>query len=193
MIENLNGIIFSEEFRSRHRKNEKDFTRNRLLSFHTLIHLLINMNNQSYQSEIDRYFQVVIHLEVADRILYKGNLSKARAKLKYEAFVQLNEHMTNFYYKNFESEKWNGFNLLAVDGTTIRVPNEKEIVKHFGVWKSKKGKKPCPMARASQMFDVLNKITIDAIIKPKSDGELELASFHFLKLKTFYKYSIFSF
>ena len=32
------------------------------------------------------------------------------------------------------------------------------------------------------MFDVLNKITIDAIISPKSQGERELAAFHFLKL-----------
>ena len=39
-----------------------------------------------------------------------------------------------------------------------------------------------PKARASQMFDVLNKVTIDALIKPKNQGERELASFHFLKL-----------
>jgi hypothetical protein len=32
------------------------------------------------------------------------------------------------------------------------------------------------------MFDVLNKITVDALIKPKSQGERELASLHFLKL-----------
>lgn len=32
------------------------------------------------------------------------------------------------------------------------------------------------------MFDVLNKITVDAIISPKSQGERELAAFHFLKL-----------
>ena len=32
------------------------------------------------------------------------------------------------------------------------------------------------------MFDVLNKVTIDASIAPKSQGERELASFHFLKL-----------
>lgn len=32
------------------------------------------------------------------------------------------------------------------------------------------------------MFDVLNKITIDAIISPKAQGERELAAFHFLKL-----------
>ena len=32
------------------------------------------------------------------------------------------------------------------------------------------------------MFDPLNKISVDAIISPKSEGERELAAFHFLNL-----------
>ena len=38
------------------------------------------------------------------------------------------------------------------------------------------------MARLSQLFDPLNKIAIDAIIRPKAIGERELAADHFLKL-----------
>ena len=57
---------------------------------------------------------------------------------------------------------------------TGRVPDEQEIIDHFGLWNVKKGN-PCPKARVSQMFDVLNKITLDAIIQPKSKGERELA------------------
>jgi len=38
---------------------------------------------------------------------------------------------------------------------------------------------PCPMARVSQMFNVLNKITINALIAPKNIGERELAIKHF--------------
>ena len=38
------------------------------------------------------------------------------------------------------------------------------------------------MARISQLFDVLNKITIDAIIDPKSTGERELAAQHMSKV-----------
>ena len=141
------------------------------------------MNNKSYQSELDTYFQVINHLEVAERILFKGNLSKARAKLKFEAFIDLNDHMIRYFYEYFPFQTWYGFTLLAVDGSTLRVPDEKVVTELFGVWNSNKGKKPCPKARASQMFDVLNKVTIDAIISPKSEGERELAAFHFLKLK----------
>ena len=140
------------------------------------------MNNKSYQAELDRYFQAVHHTEVPKRCLYKGNLSKARAKLKHTAFIELNDQLARSFYETFDYETWFGFNLLAVDGTTFRVPDVYEIANHFGVWNSTKGKKPCPKARGSQMFDVLNKVTIDASIAPKSQGERELASFHFLKL-----------
>jgi len=141
------------------------------------------MNNKSYQSELDTYFKAVNHLEVAERILYKGNLSKARAKLKFESFLELNDHMVRYFYEHFPFQTWYGFNLLAIDGSTLRVPDEKVVTELFGVWNSNKGEKPCPKARASQMFDVLNKVTIDAIISPKSEGERELAALHFLKLQ----------
>jgi len=141
------------------------------------------MNNHSYQDELDRYFQVLNHDEVPERVLFKGNLSKARAKLNFEAFVELNDYLAYFFYEHFMPETWFGFNLLAIDGTTLRLPKEDEIIKHFGAWNSTKGEKPCPKARASQMFDVLNKITVDGIISPISEGERELAAFHFLKLQ----------
>jgi hypothetical protein len=179
----LKNLVLSKDFCLRHKENQKDFTRARSLPFHELIFFLMNMNNSSYQSELDKYFKVVRHLEVAERIIYKGSLSKARAKLKYEAFVELNDKMLQHYYTNFSFETWCGFNLLAVDGTMLRVPEEKRIINHFGVWNSNKGKNPCPKARASQMFDVLNKVTLDAIISPKSEGERELAALHFLKLQ----------
>ena len=143
----------------------------------------MNMNNKSYKDELDRYFQAINHLEAPERVVFKGSLSKARAKLSFEAFIELNDHMVQYFYDLFQPQTWFGFNLLAIDGTTLRLPNEYQIANYFGVWKSTKGDKPCPKARASQMFDVLNKITVDAIISPKSEGERELAAFHFLKLQ----------
>ena len=61
LIESLNNIIFSENFRSRHRQKPNDFIRTRLLPFHDLIFFLINMNNKSYQDELDRFFQAFGH------------------------------------------------------------------------------------------------------------------------------------
>ena len=55
------------------------------------------------------------------------------------------------------------------------------IAEHFGVWNGRQGE-PSPMARVSQLFDVLNKISVDALIKPKSIGERELAAQHMINV-----------
>jgi IS4 transposase len=184
LIESIKNLIFSENFCQRNKENARDFVRTRLLPFHELIFFFLNMNNQSYQEELGRYFQALHHADVLARALHKGNLFKARAKLKHEAFVELNYHLVNFFYDNFRPDTWFGFNLLAVDGSTLRLPHEADIADHFGVWKPTKGEKACPKARASQMFDVLKKITVDSIISPKTEGKRELAAFHFPKLQS---------
>lgn len=152
------------------------------MSFYRLINFFLNLNKGSYQDELDNYFKTLNQLEVAERFIHKGSLSKARKKLSHDAFVELYDAALDYYYSNFKYKTWFGFNLLAVDGTTMRLPDEPNIINHFGAWNTAKGEKPCPKARASQMYDVLNKVSVDAIIAPKSDGERELAAFHFLKL-----------
>ena len=141
----------------------------------------MNFIKRSYQDELDGFFQAFKGYEVSKRIVSKVALSKARMKLKYEAFVELNRHLIDFFYRNFQPITWQGLNLLAIDGSTARLPRIEEIAKHFGVWHSKGGAE-CPIAKVSQMFDVLNNISIDAVISPKSVGERELAAQHFLNL-----------
>ena len=181
LINYLKNIIFSKKFLSRHKNSPKAFTRNRKLPFHTLILFLINLVKGSYQDELDRYFQTIHGFEVAKRIVSKVALSKARMKLEYTAFIELNRHLTDYFYRKFKPVTWHGFNLVAVDGTTFRLPRIKAIAEHFGAWNPRNGG-PCPMARGSQLFDPLNKISLDAIISPKEIGERKLAARHFLNL-----------
>ncbi len=114
---------------------------------------------------------------MAKRIVSKVALSKARMKLKYEAFIELNRHLCDFFYEHFHSKTWFGHRLVAIDGSTARLPNKEALAEHFGIWKGRKGDS-CPIARISQMFDPINKISIDAIISPKNKGERELVIQH---------------
>ena len=104
-------------------------------------------------------------------------------KLGFQAFVELNEYLTEYFYQNMPANRWHEYTLLAVDGSLLRLPRIKNIMKHFGVWQNRKGDDR-PMARVSQMFDPLNKVSVDTIISPKSEGERELAAKHFFKLTT---------
>jgi hypothetical protein len=141
LIDFLKNIIISDNFCFRHKQNPEDFVRTRILPFHELIFFLLNMNNKSYQEELDRYFQTLHNGQVPERVVFKGSLSKARAKLKYQAFVELNDHLVSSFYEHFEPETWFGFNLLAIDATTLRVPAIYEIANHFGAWNTTKGEK----------------------------------------------------
>ena len=57
------------------------------------------------------------------------------------------------------------------------LPAEPAVGDHFGVWHPAAGGS-CPKARLSQLFDPLNRITIDALILPKDVGEREAAARH---------------
>lgn len=180
LIDSLKEIINLPDFIDRNRQSQKDFTRQRKLPFHVLIAFLINFVRGSYQDELDKFFKTLYRFDVARRVVSKAALTKARMKLKFHTFVELNRHLVNFFEKDFRPLTWHGFRLLAIDGSTTRLPLTEAIAEHFGVWNVRQGA-PSPMARVSQLFDVLNKITIDAVISPKSIGERELATQHLLK------------
>ncbi len=161
IIESLKKVILS-----RHRNSPKAFTRQRKLPFHLLICFLLNFVKGSYQDELDKFFQAIHLFEVAKRVVSKVTLTKARMKLKYEAFIELNDHLISAFEKTLEPRKWYDHRLIAIDGSTCQLPRIKEIMDQFGVWNVKPGK-PCPIARISQLFDSLNKISISTVISPK--------------------------
>ncbi len=182
LIVYLKNIINSDHFITKHKQTPSDFTRQRKLPFQTVVIFFLNLLSGSYQKELNSFFQTLLGLTIPKLIVSKVALSKARLKLKYEAFIDLNRHLVHYVNQHFRSvRKWHGHNLRAVDGTLIRLPKIKAIAEHFGAWHPAKGDE-CPMARASQLFDPLNRLSIEALISPKSIGERQLAAQHFQKL-----------
>jgi len=181
MVEFIANIANSQDFICRHRQKPTDFSRERKLPAVSLISFLLSLVRGSYQQELDRFFSILNQSNVPKRVVSKAAFAKARMKLKYQSFIELNQRLVGFFEKNFPVKTWHGFRLLAIDGSTIRLPHTEDIQKHFGVWKVRQGR-PSPMARLSQLFDPLNKITVDAVISPKKNGERELAADHFLNL-----------
>ena len=156
----IRSIIFSDDFKSRHRLFPENFTRDRKLPFHNLILLMLNLMRGSYQDELDHFFKALQQTDVAGRVVTKAALSKARLKLRYEAFRELNEKLNHFFDEHFNPKTWNGFRLLAVDGSTTKLPHSPDVEKHFGLWRCRKGK-PSPMARLSQLYDTLNSLALE--------------------------------
>ena len=182
IIEKLKQRLFSTDFMTCHRQDEKDFTRKRCLTFVVIVIFLLNLLKRSQQDELDEFFRLLKGTDVAIRTVTKSAFTQARKKVKYAAFVELNQVQTTYFYQFLEPQTWHGWRLMAVDGSTVQVPNTPENLEHFGAWQPARGA-PCPMARVSQMFDALNDVTLDALIVPKSVGERELAARHFTHLR----------
>ena len=174
IIKFIKKFLFSKEFINKHKTSPEAFTRQRKLPFHLLVCFLLNLIKGSYQSELDRFFQTITRASIPNRFVSKAALAKARMKLKFEAFIELNHHLINCFQVNFKPITWHGMQLLAIDGSLVKLPKIKDIIDHFGMWNVRQGD-PCPMARISQLFDPLNKITVNAIISPKSIGERQQA------------------
>lgn len=178
LIDSIQSELCSETFRRAHCENKQDFTRQRILTFVCVILFLLNMVKRSLQDELDCFFQAMLGRSTPVREVSKSAFTQARKKLNYTAFVALNRTQTDHFYDHFEIRKWNGFRLLTIDGSMADLPNLPDIQDHFGVWQPHSGGK-CAKARLSQLFDPLNKITIDALIKPKEVGERAAAEEHF--------------
>jgi hypothetical protein len=138
------------------------------------------MLKRALQDELNAFFKAVTSGD--ERVVTKSAFTQARKKFKHTAFIELNSEQVDHFYTHFEPHTWQGFRLLAIDGTMATLPNTEAVGAHFGYWHPQAGGR-CPKARISQLFDVLNKISVDARIAPKSCGERTLAKEHLAHLR----------
>ena len=104
---------------------------------------------------------------------------QSRNKIKPKVFKHLSSVLvTEFYTDNDLSIKlWNGFRLLAVDGSMINLPDTKELEDYYGRTRNQTNS-GVVQARTSVLYDVLNKIVIDSKLAPNHIGEILLAKEH---------------
>lgn len=177
-IKYLNKIIDSEDFIEKYKKSKKDFTRTRTLSFKIVVFFLLNLLKSSLQNELDNFFKVLNGKEVPDQKATASALCQARKKLKHEIFIELNKRQVEYFYKNNSYKKWRSHRLLAIDGSTLILPRNKETIEEFGEYTFRESNTPFVQARISQMYDTLNGISIDSKISALKEGENALAIGH---------------
>ncbi len=93
---------------------------------------------------------------------------QARLKLDPHALLALNRPLLESFARNFSPRLWHGFRLLAVDGSTARVPQTEDVITTFGA--APEGNS-VPLARFSRLYDVLNGLVIEADFEFHQVGE----------------------
>lgn len=130
---------------------------------------------KSIQNELNSFFSKLSDKDYNILSVTKGALTQARAKLKHSAFIELSNHSIAEFYKNESIRLWNGFRLIAVDGSSSNLPSHPSIIETFGSFLTGcKKTVESSMARVSMIYDVLNCITIDAEIESQKFSECAL-------------------
>jgi hypothetical protein len=110
--------------------------------------------------------------------------SQARYKLKHTAFIELNqEAVVKTRYSDYEYQTFWGFRVLAVDGSRLLLPDSEEVREAFGTIAWTNGNASPhhgehPYALASVLYDVLNRVAIDARLGKATAYEVDLAIEH---------------
>jgi Transposase DDE domain len=138
----------------------------------------LNLVKGSAQQDLDHCFQVVNQSADCTQFVTQSAFTQARQKLSATAFQELNTGLTDHFYQHATIQTWRGFRVCAVDGTKLRLPDEHEIRKHFGVQKGRNSATGCPMALASVYYDVLNQVVIDSSLNPARASERTCAYRH---------------
>jgi hypothetical protein len=138
----------------------------------------------SLQRELDSFYKEATGSEFNIRAATKGSFTKARAKLKHEAFIELNDNVNQTFYNQAPYLVWNQMRLLSIDGTRLVLPNHKSIIEEFGEHSfGPNADSKRSLALASFLFDPLNLTTLDARIAPYSSSERDLLYQHLEKVK----------
>ena len=101
----------------------------------------------------------------------KAAFCKARQKLKPSAFTALSDIVLEEFYKSEAIQTWHGYRVIGIDGSTIELPNSKDIIEKYGVYKTRDDGKTTSMARTLLVYDVLNHLTIKASMDKMSEAE----------------------
>ena len=177
-IEKSRELINSETFKEQHRVSEKCFTRTRKLFFSLLIIVILRKSVKSIQLVLN---ELSVELDLDP--ITNGALTKARAKLRHTAFIELNrEAVVKVCYEDGHFKRYKGLRMLGVDGSKLRLPDKRDVIEEFGQISYKSGKN-LPSGQhayglASVMYDVLNQVAVNSVLGHARAYEVDLALEH---------------
>lgn len=164
----FDSVIMNPLVRNYFTSSPSDFIRTRKLPLQKIVGLLINLPKRSLSIELQSFFDSI---GASDLSCTKGAFSLQRTKLNPIFFTYWNQLLVQLFYHYYGNhvKRWEGYILLAVDGSNMQLMGVDEVVNYFGTAENKYG--GVPMARAMQIHDVLNDLTVWSDIFPRSQSE----------------------
>lgn len=138
---------------------DKDFTRNRKITFERFINICLQMDGGSLQNELMKHFDFI------EETPTKSAFCQQRAKVSPEALKFLFCIFTEMLIGIDAPKTFKGYRLLACDGSDINIPYNPEDTESYHQNKDKRGYNQLHL---NAFFDILNGIYIDCVLEPDS-------------------------
>lgn len=167
----LSSLLCESCFQERHKK-VGSFTRNRKLTFQTVVSMILRMVKTSIQIACN-WLGTFMKTDPVS----KQAFSQARHRLRHTAFQETHADGLRVIYSLAPKEGlWKGYRLIGADGSTLRLPESEELAQEFGRWKTRENvAESPPMARISEYTDMTTKLILSGRIAPCKTSEEELA------------------
>jgi len=175
LLLNISNKIFSPTFKEEHKSKSRDFTRDRKLTFDRLIAFQLQKGLKSLSLRLNELSMKLSGFQTVTKSAY----TQARKKLRHTAFLDLDNTVLSHAYADSEQIKWNGHRLLAIDGSTILLPDSPEIISEYGSQKipanNKCEESYLPCGEFLSCYDVLNNLCLSGILEHSKSYEVESA------------------
>src|SRR5271166_6052354 len=177
LVETLRRRLRDQNFLARHRVRPQDFTRERQLTFPLLMLFVLQQTVKSIQRHLHEFLDELAQGQMFDPVT-SGAVTHARAKLKESAFIELNRDcvLPAIYGPEHPIQRWREHRLLGVDSSLVRLPDRPELGQTFG-WQTVANQHGAtgtryPEARLSVVYDLLNRVGLDARLEPSTLSEV---------------------
>jgi hypothetical protein len=164
----LNDIIFMCEARTKSTFFTKKGAK---MGFKNLMIFMLNFVKKSLQLELDAFFN---DPNDNDFNVSKQAFSEARNKISPDAFITMSDAILKWFYKDTDFKRFNGFRLLAIDGTVLEISDNDQTRAELGHVENQTMKSA--RALASCIYDVENDMMVATKISKYTSSERALAT-----------------
>lgn len=180
-IQKLSEKLSDPALAERARKiNSNTFSRNRKMPLKDILLYCLSKKGLTTTLELRNYFK---QKDDSSMKMSKQGYLQQRKRLNPDVFSYLNDEYLADFYHSSEPKLWNGFLLLAIDGSKAEVPNSTENRERFGKSNNQHSELGQVRALVSGMYDILNQFYLDIEISHISASETELAKKNLNHLK----------
>jgi len=169
VVPELHDMIDDILFMIQYREKPTYFTRSTgKITFLQLICFVLGLPKASIQAEVNHFLKTFVS---PAETMTKSSLTEARLKVSFTAFSAINDFIMEKVYKRGDDKRYKGYRLISMDGSIFDVNAGAE--KTFGSLKTSGNS--VAKAQVVALVDVLNDLTLEALVGAYAESERDMA------------------